>query len=49
MDCDKYNKSIREFITIISTKSALKLNKFGSKYKSYASALYNNTPKEQTP
>ena len=47
MNCNEYNKSIQEFITpVISTKSTLKLNKFGSKYKSYTSALCNNTPKE---
>ena len=40
---DDYNKSIRELINlVISTPDALKLNKFGKKYKSYASVLYNN-------
>jgi len=47
IDYNEYNKSIQEFITpVILTPSALKLNKFGSKYKSYTSVLCNNTPKE---
>ena len=38
-----YDKQVREFISpLISIPQALKLNKFGSKYKSYANALINN-------
>ena len=45
MNYNEYNKSIHEFINyIISTLSALKLNKFRIKYKSYTNALYNDTP-----
>jgi len=36
---------MREYINpVVSTLSVLKLNKFGSKYKTYANALKNNTP-----
>ena len=38
-----YDKQVRDFISpMIFTLQALKLNKFGSKYKSYANALINN-------
>ena len=38
-----YDKQVRYFISpIISTPQVLKLNKFRSKYKSYANALINN-------
>jgi len=38
-----YNKQVRDFISsMISIPQVLKLNKYGSKYKSYANALTNN-------
>ena len=45
---DDYNKSIREFINpVILTPAALRLIKFGTKYKSYANVLRNDNQNEQ--
>ena len=48
MNCNEYNKSIYEFInSVILIPPALKLNKFGTKYKSYANTLRNDNPNKQ--
>ena len=47
VEYNEYDKSMRDFIApVISIPESFKLNKFGTKYKSYANALCKNKNSE---